>query len=156
MLSCNKTCIWVDADSCPTLARKIILETAFSKGLCVHYVANRNIPFEPESPLFTMHICAANEGEADNFLLSHCAAGDLAVTRDIPLAKRLFEHGIIVLNDRGTIFNSNNLSHLLEERALSLQMQEWGLVKAKRKKTYSSKEAALFEHSFLLALETAQ
>ena len=131
------------------------IEKALEKNIPVHYVANRNIPFGKESDLFTMHICAAKDGEADTFLLEHCTKNDVVITRDIPLAKQLFEKGIRVLNDRGTLFNSATLEHLLEERALSLQLQELGLGKTKRKKTFGKKEAALFAQCLNTVLENA-
>ena len=51
-----------------------------------------------------MHISEATADAADNYIVEHCGENDVAVTRDIPLASRLVEKGITVLNDRGVVY----------------------------------------------------
>lgn len=143
-MSCKH--IWVDADSCPAKAKTIILQTAISYGAKVTYVANRPIPFSIQNPLFTMYVCEAKENAADDVIVADCEEGDIVVTRDLPLARRLVEKGIAVLNDRGVIFTEAILKKMLAERELSLHMQSLGIATA-RWNTYNGKDMQNFADS---------
>lgn len=119
--------VWLDADSCPAVVRKILLKNSITNNVPVIFVANRNIPADIESELFSMVVCSAEHGSADDYIVSHIATDDVAVTRDLPLAKRLLEKGCTVMNDRGTLFDERKLKEMLEERELSMQMAALGI-----------------------------
>lgn len=119
--------IWVDADSCPSLVRKIILKTAASNSVPVVFVANRKIPFDFEDKLFSMVVCPKESGSADDYICNNIEENDIAVTRDLPLADRLLKKSISVMNDRGILFDRKTLDYMLEERALSMQMLALGI-----------------------------
>ncbi|MBQ2313955.1 MAG: DUF188 domain-containing protein [Treponema sp.] len=136
--------IWVDADSFPAPARLQILKEAAARRLPVTYAANRDIPFGMEDELFSMEICGGGNGAADDYIVSHCTAGDIVATRDIPLARRLLDKKITVINDRGTQFSETNIAELLEQRELSMQMAALGIRPGGRKNTYGNKELAAF------------
>lgn len=119
--------IWVDADSCPAVVRKLILKNAQTHKVPVIFVANRPIPFDFESPLFTMVVCPKESGAADDYIFSNSSENDFAVTRDLPLAKRLLDKCLVVMNDRGVLFDQRNLKSMLEERELSMQMAALGI-----------------------------
>ena len=136
--------IWVDADSFPARARDVILKTASSKGLHVLYVANHDMPFSMQSPLFEMRICPKTPGAADDCIADGCVSGDIVATRDIPLAARLVDKGVHVINDRGICYDKRTVEKRLKERELSLQMEALGLHKGHTREGYSGKELDAF------------
>jgi uncharacterized protein YaiI (UPF0178 family) len=134
--------IWVDADSCPVPVRHMVERFALRLAIPTAYVANHPIP-HPADPLFTMVVTGTEEGAADDHIASHIAAGDLAVTRDIPLAARLVEQGARVINDRGTRYTRENIGERLSERNFHLQLDKLGLY-PDRTGVYRPKDLALF------------
>jgi len=118
--------IWVDADSCPAPVREIILSFAQRLSLDVYYVANRQIPSD-KSPYCTMILTDSSPDAADNYIVENSDSNDLAITRDIPLAKRLVDKKIVTMNDRGTVFCEQNIAQKLALRNLNLELFESGI-----------------------------
>lgn len=147
--------IWVDADSFPAKARDLLLKTAGGKGLRVIYVANHDIPFSLPNPRFEMRICPQTPGAADDCIADGCAPGDIAATRDIPLAARLVDKGVHVINDRGVRYNRQTVEKRLRERELSLQMEALGLHTGHSREGYGGRELDAFGkclHALLASL----
>ena len=136
--------IWVDADSFPAKARNLLLKTAASKGLHVIYVANHDIAFSTQSPLFEMRVCPQTPGAADDCIADNCAPGDVVATRDIPLASRLVDKGVRVINDRGLCYDKRTVEKRLKERELSMQMEALGLHKGHSRESYGGRELDAF------------
>ena len=84
---------------------------------------------------------------ADNWILNAALPGDIAITRDIPLAAALFEKNVCVMNDLGKIFDKKNIERALKERELSLQMTQLGLG-TKKRDSYGQKEFEAFARAF--------
>jgi len=145
----GKIRIWVDADSFPAPAKKTLLKAAKRREIPLTFVANRNIPFSVESPLFTMQICPNTQGAADDFIAENARSGDLVATRDIPLAKRLVQKGVTTINDRGIEFDRENVDTMLKERELSIQWTSLGISTGGRKSSYGKKEA----HDFACCMD---
>ncbi len=137
--------IWVDADSFPLKARDYLLNIAVQNNIHVIYVANHDIPFSIKDPLFKMLICPSNPGAADDCIVDQCKIGDIVMTRDIPLAARLVEKGISVMNDRGIIFDKTTVNKRLKERELSMQMESLGLHTGYKHESYGVKELEAFQ-----------
>ncbi len=150
----SKPHIWIDADSCPSLVKDIVLQASVKNSLNVTYVANRNIPFSIQSPLFSMVICPGTEGAADDYIYSNVEFQDIVITRDIPLANRLIQKNITTLNDRGLIFTPDNVKKMLRERELSMMMSAIGVNKGARWDSYGKKEAASFANCFYNVLQS--
>lgn len=138
--------IWVDADSCHSKAKDVILNTAIKYSIPVNYVANRNIPFSMENILFKMIICQSEKDAADTYILEHCNENDIIITRDLPLAKKLIEKNKTVINDRGIIFTQRILEKMLRERELSMQMAALGIRNGKFN-TYSKEDLQNFSET---------
>lgn len=137
--------ILVDADSCPRDARGLALRTAARLGLRVVFAANRAIPgIAGEYAL--MEICPPGANSADDRLVELAEAGDLAICRDIPLAKRLIEKGASVIDDRGRVFNRENIREMLSLRNFMVGLAENGLG-AERSANYGKKELKAFADS---------
>jgi len=135
--------ILVDADSCPKPARDLVLRRAVKLGVRVIFAANRQIP---DASGAQMEICPAGENAADDRIVELSENGDVAVTRDVPLAKRLVEKDINVLDDRGRIFTKNNINEFLSLRNFTVGLAENGM-EIERTANYGKKELKTFADS---------
>jgi len=144
--------ILVDADSCPKAARELVLRRAAKLNLRIIFAANRQIPCSltnnKDEEIFgaEMEICPEGENSADDRIVELACGGDLVITRDVPLAKRLVEKDVSVLDDRGRIFTSNNINELLSIRNFTVGLAENGLG-AERTSNYGKKELKSFADS---------
>lgn len=107
--------IWVDADSCPIRVREIIVKAAFRLSILAVFVANREIPLRKHKYIGLV-ITEKSEQSADIYIVECAKIGDLVITRDIPLAARLVNNGIAVINDRGMSFTKDNVNERLSIR----------------------------------------
>ncbi len=138
--------IFVDADSCPKPVRDAVLRAAKRTGTAVVFAANRPIP-GTEGEGITMAVCPGGEGAADDYIVLHAEKGDLAITRDIPLASRLVEHAIAVMDDRGRIYTRENIRERLSIRDFMVGLAENGL-EFERINSYGKKELKQFSDGF--------
>jgi uncharacterized protein YaiI (UPF0178 family) len=125
--------ILVDADSCPGPARELLLRTAARTGVKTIFAANRPLPGVGggakgmDGGAAVMELCPPGKDSADNRILSLAEKGDLAVTRDIPLANRLVEASVTVMDDRGRIYTGENIRERLSLRNFMVGLAENGL-----------------------------
>ena len=139
--------LFVDADSCPAEARVIIERRAARERVRLVYAANRPIPFQAASAphvqtgAFTMEICPAEEGAADDRIVLEAAPGDIVVTRDVPLAARLLEKGAAALDDRGRVFTPGTIRHFLSLRDINIAFACLG---GDRSPSYGAREKKAF------------
>jgi uncharacterized protein YaiI (UPF0178 family) len=139
--------ILIDADSCPREARELILRRAAKLGLRIILAANRQIPFSPAvSEKVEMIICPKEDNSADDHIFELAKNGDLVITRDVPLAKRLVEKDALVLDDRGRVFTKNNINELLSLRNFAVGLADNGLG-IERTAHYGKKELKKFADS---------
>jgi hypothetical protein len=88
---------------------------------------------------------ADGEGGADDHMAASAQAGDLAVTRDLPLAERLAERGLRVLNDRGDVFTADNARERRSLRDRALELRALGLApESKRRSSWGRRELKAF------------
>jgi uncharacterized protein YaiI (UPF0178 family) len=106
------------------MARELVLRTIKRRNFDAVFAANRPIPGVPEAQ---MAVCPATEGAADDLLVSAASPGDLAITRDIPLASRLVQKGAAVINDRGRVYTPDNIWEHLSIRDFTVNLAEIGL-----------------------------
>jgi uncharacterized protein YaiI (UPF0178 family) len=137
--------ILVDADSCPRDARELILRTSKRRGIQTIFAANCPIPGLSGENI-VMEICPATENSADNRIVELAEPGDIAISRDITLAKRLLEKEITVIDDRGRVFTRNSINELLSLRDFVVGLAENGL-DIERTPGYGKKELKTFADS---------
>jgi uncharacterized protein YaiI (UPF0178 family) len=130
--------ILVDADSCPRPARDLVLRAAKRTGVPAIFAANRPIP-GIDGKTASMELCPAGEGAADDRLAELVREGDLAVTRDVPLAERLVAAGAAVIDDRGREYTPDNIREYLSLRNINVEFALNGLG-ADRNPAYGRKE----------------
>jgi uncharacterized protein YaiI (UPF0178 family) len=138
--------ILVDADSCPRQAREIVLRSSGRTGIRAVFAANRPIP-GIAGETAAMEICPPGEGSADNRIVELARQGDLVLTRDIPLAERLVEKEVRVLDDRGRIYSKENIRQYRSLRDFMVDLAESGLG-MERSGVYGKKELKAFADSF--------
>ena len=117
----------MDSDSCPRQIRDIILRASSRVRADSVFVANVNIP-GVESDWSHMQVVPSGEGEADKYIYENAEKGDIAVTRDIPLAADLVNRGLLVLDDRGSVFTADNVRERLSIRNAMTELRSYGVM----------------------------
>ncbi len=118
--------IWIDADACPTDVREIVYGAAGRAGLPVTLVACQRMRV-PEEEGIRLLLVPGGEDAADNRIAEECAAGDLVITADIPLAARIVETGATGLDPRGELYTEANVRERLSMRNFMEEMRFAGL-----------------------------
>ena len=138
--------IWVDADSCPVSVREIIIRFAKRLDIKAIFVANREIPL-PKLHCLGIVITENTADAADNYIVEHSVSKDFAITRDVPLAARLVEKGLVVISDRGTLYTPDNIREVLSFRNFNLELIQNGIPELKTN-AYSKKDLSEFANLF--------
>src|SRR5690606_27361139 len=107
--------IYVDADACPVKAE--VVRVAERHALPVVFVSNGGL--RPSRDPMVRHVVVPGSFDAaDNWIVENAAAGDVAVTADVPLAARLVEKGLHVLGPTGRLFTRETIGMALAMRNL--------------------------------------
>lgn len=141
--------VWIDADSCPRAVRQYVLKMAVNLRIAVSFVANRSIPMTQSEAqqLFNMVVCKKEQDAADNVIVENASRFDMVITKDVPLASRLVDKGVCVINDRGTLFNKDNIKDKLNDRDFDLQLAKIGFG-GQSAPSYGAKELQAFTECF--------
>ena len=171
--------IYVDGDSMTERHRSIILRRVIghADAICVFAAdralpdviraieldkAERRRPFRDQLPPeevrkigsgIHMEVVGKGKDSADDYLVSVAVPGSVAITHDIPLAARLLAKGLIVIDDRGGEYTSDNIGHRLSERDSNALLREMGLFGGSRSKPFDEKTIRLFSAAFDKALQ---
>jgi uncharacterized protein len=147
--------IWADGDSLQAGIRALVCrraareaESARSGGREPRYravfVAARMPPLEPGPGVETEKV-EGGPGAADDRIVERAEAGDLAVTRDLPLAERLAEKGLRVLNDRGEVFTAADARERRSLRDRAAELRALGLApESPRRSNWGPRELKAF------------
>ncbi|MFA6820577.1 MAG: DUF188 domain-containing protein [Sphaerochaetaceae bacterium] len=139
----------VDADSCPRRLRTIILKAIKNRQIEALFVADRPLSDVEEASRESsveMVVVPPGDDSADNYLVGRAEEGFLAITRDIPLANRLAQKGVVVLDDRGGVYTAENIGERLSLRNLMSDFREQGLF-VEQTKPLSNREIKLFANA---------
>lgn len=110
------------------------------------FVAARAIPLPADVELV---LVAAGPQAADDRLVEMASPGDIAVTRDLPLAERLANKGVTVVNDRGDVFTAENAMERRSARDRAAELRALGLAPESPKgRTWGQKELKGFADAF--------
>ena len=115
--------IYVDADACPV--KQEIVRAAERRGLVVHMVSNGWAGFSGSQNVRRV-LVEQGPDAADDWIAGRAGAGDLVVTRDIPLAARCLEQGARVIGPEGRPFTAANIGAALAMRDLAAHRRETG------------------------------
>jgi len=117
--------ILVDADAFPNALKEILLRAVLKRQITTVFIANKRIGI-PDVHHVSMEVVAQGPDEADHRIAELCEAEDFVITADIPLADRVVAKGAVALDPRGTIYNADNVKHLLAMRNLMEELRNAG------------------------------
>ena len=108
--------IYVDADACPVKAE------AERLGVPLVIVSNGGIR-PSANPLIETVIVDAGADAADQWIAGRAGPGNVVVTSDIPLAARVIENGVAVINHSGGALTQANIGNVLATRDLMADLR---------------------------------
>ncbi|MET4697228.1 uncharacterized protein YaiI (UPF0178 family) [Constrictibacter sp. MBR-5] len=115
--------IYVDADGCPV--KEEVLKVAARHALVAHYVSDR-WQRGLDHPLVRKVVVAQGADAADDWIAERIGPEDIAVTTDIPLAKRCLDRGARVLGPSGRPFTEASIGMALAMRNLKADLRDAG------------------------------
>jgi uncharacterized protein YaiI (UPF0178 family) len=139
--------IYVDADACPVKDEAV--RVAERHGLMIHFVSNAWMRL-PDGPLIKRVVVADGPDAADDWIVEHIGAADIAVTADIPLAARCLKVSAQVIGPTGKPFTEASIGMALAMRDLSAHLRETG-----ESKGYNASFTKRDRSRFLQVLEEA-
>lgn len=142
----EKIKIYIDADACPV--KDEILKIAYRHQIPTFMVSNQWMRMEV-GPLVQKIVVSEGADEADNWIAEHIGENEIAITSDIPLAKRCLDAGAIVLGPTGRPFSAHNIGMALAMRELKAHLRETG-----ESRGFNPSFTKADRSQFLQALET--
>lgn len=123
MIDLNQISIYVDADACPV--KDEILKVAYRHNTPVFLVSNQWMRIDA-GPLVKKIVVSEGADEADNWIAENISENDIAITADIPLAKRCLDAGAVAIGPTGRTFSPDNIGMALAMRELKSHLRETG------------------------------
>ena len=114
--------IFIDADGCPVV--DIVVRTAKRYGLECTIICDTAHSIQRDGA--ETIIVDKGADSADFRLINLISAGDIAITQDYGLAAMCLSKRAVVLNQDGKRYTEDNISGLLEFRALSAKIRRSG------------------------------
>jgi uncharacterized protein len=108
--------LWIDADATPRDVKDIVLRAAERLKIQTVFVANQRVQIPLGYAFVSTVRVEGGPDAADLYIAGAAASGDIAVTADIPLAASLVAKQVIVIDPRGTEYNSENIGERLSVR----------------------------------------
>jgi uncharacterized protein len=119
--------LWIDADAAPRDVKEIVYRGAARLELETVLVANRRLQVPPGNAFVSAVQVNGGPDEADRHIAEAAAAGDVAVTADIPLAAALVERGVQVIDPRGEEYTPENVRERLGVRDFMDELRGSGI-----------------------------
>ncbi len=146
--------LWIDADAAPQPVKEICLRASERLKLATVLVANSRI----QVPAGYAHVSAVRvdggADVADRYIVEHAAAGDVAVTADIPLAALLVPKRVVVLDPRGEEYTEEVIGERLSVRNFMDGLRSSG-VETGGHAAYGAREKQAFANALDRALTRA-
>jgi uncharacterized protein YaiI (UPF0178 family) len=146
--------IWIDADAAPRDVKEIVFRAARRLGIEAVLVANQWISTPMNNPFIRAVRVAGGPDVADHHIAEHAEAGDVAVTADVPLAARLVEKRVIVIDVRGQEYSEENVGERLAVRDFMDGLRGAG-IETSGPRPYNPKDKATFAAALDRALTRA-
>jgi uncharacterized protein YaiI (UPF0178 family) len=146
--------IWIDADAAPRDVKEIVFRAARRLEIEAVLVANQWISTPINNPFIRAVRVAGGPDVADHHIAEHAEAGDVAVTADVPLAARLVEKQVIVIDVRGQEYSEENVGERLAVRDFMDGLRGAG-IETSGPRPYNSKDKATFAAALDRALTRA-
>lgn len=136
--------IWVDADACAIKGEVIHIAKRFDVGLI--FVSHQTIKSLLDRQGLQFICCEAGPDAADDYIVEHSTSGDLVLTMDLLLSRRLLAKKVKVMNFLGAWVDENAVSDGLGRKGLKLFSEALG-VEHKKKKSKNSQFLGLFHNA---------
>lgn len=108
--------LWLDADAAPREVKEVCFRASERLSLETVLVANQRLQLPPGYPHLSAVRVDGGADVADLYIAEHAAAGDVAVTADIPLAALLVPKGVVVIDPRGEEYTAEIIGERLSVR----------------------------------------
>lgn len=108
--------LWLDADAAPRDVKDVCMRAAERLQLDTVLVANQRLQLLPGQRYVSVVRVDGGPDVADRYIAEHAAAGDVAVTADIPLAAILVPNGVVVIDPRGEEYTAEVIGERLSVR----------------------------------------
>jgi|SRR5581483_5760135 len=118
--------IWLDGDALPGEIKEIVLRAAQRLAVETILVANKNVAIG-DGPYVSFVRVDAGADVADGYIAEASTSGDFCVTADIPLAARLVEKGLTVIDPRGEVYSDGAIGERLSIRDFMRDLRASGV-----------------------------
>ena len=135
--------LWIDADAAPGDVKEVAYRSALRLSLPTVLVANQPLATPRNNPFVTAVQVEGGPNVADAYIAEHAEAGDVAITADIPLAAKLVDKQVSVIDPRGTEYTAENVGHRLASRDLMDELRGSGVVTG-GPRPFSAKDKQMF------------
>ena len=146
-----KPSIYIDADACPVKDEAV--KVAARHDLVVTFVSNGGLR-PSRDPMVRHVVVPASADAADDWIVDHAVANDIAVTADVPLAARLVEKSVHVLGPTGRPFTPETIGMAVAMRDLKPHLRETGEIKGYNP-GFTQKDRSAFLSALDLAVRRA-
>ncbi|GJG85959.1 UPF0178 protein [Gemmatimonadetes bacterium T265] len=146
--------LWLDADAAPRDVKDICLRASERLRIDAVLVANQRLLLPPGYAYATSVRVEGGPDTADRHIAEHAAAGDVAVTADIPLAALLVPRGVTVIDPRGEEYTAERVGERLSVRNFMDGLRGAG-VETGGHGTYGPREKQAFANALDRALTRA-
>ena len=143
--------LWIDADAAPRDVKEICFRASERLKLSTILVANQRVQLPPGYSHLSAVRVDGGADVADDYIAEHAAAGDVAVTADIPLAARLVPKGVVVLDPRGDEYSAESIGERLSVRNFMDSLRSAG-VETGGQSAYGAKQKQAFANALDRAL----
>lgn len=120
--------VWIDADAAPREVKEIVFRAVKRLEVEAVLVANQWLTEPPGNPFVSCVRVGGGLDVADRHIAEHAEPGDVAITADIPLAARLVEKQVTVIDPRGDEYTEENVGERLAFRDLMDGLRGAGLL----------------------------
>ena len=146
--------LWIDADAAPREVKEICFRASERLKLATILVANQRLQLPPGYTHLSAVRVDGGPDVADGYIADHAAAGDVAVTADIPLAAILVPKGVVVLDPRGDEYTLDSIGERLSVRNFMDGLRSTG-VETGGPAGYGAREKQAFANALDRALTRA-
>ena len=108
--------LWIDADAAPVAVKEICYRASDRLKVETVLVANMRLQRPLGYPFLSSVRVDGSADAADRYIAEQSAAGDVAVTQDIPLAALLVPKGVATIDPRGEVFTVESIGERLSVR----------------------------------------
>ncbi len=147
--------LWLDADAAPREVKEVCYRVSERLALETILVANMRLQLPVGYPHLSAVRVEGGADVADRYIAEHAAAGDVAVTADVPLAALLVPKGVVVIDPRGEEYTSESIGERLSVRNFMDELRSTG-VQTGGHAAYGAKEKQRFANALDRALTRAK